>query len=62
MLAKLRTFSLLGIEIGPQPSRLDELFRELATYDFDFSDVRGQEMANRAMTVAGGGGHNLLML
>ncbi len=50
------------IEIEPTPSRLDDLFRELAAYDVDFSDVRGQEMAKRAIIVAAAGGHNLLML
>jgi len=50
------------IDIEPQPSRLDELFRELASYDVDFSDVRGQETAKRALCVAAAGGHNLLML
>jgi magnesium chelatase family protein len=50
------------IDIEPTPSRLDDLFREYAQYDVDFSDVRGQEMAKRALTVAAGGGHNLLMV
>ncbi len=50
------------IEIEPTPSRLDVLFRELSTYDLDFSDVRGQEMAKRALCVAAAGGHNLLMI
>ena len=36
------------IEIRAQPSRLDELFRTLAAYEVDFSDVRNQEMAKRA--------------
>ncbi|MEX0939212.1 MAG: YifB family Mg chelatase-like AAA ATPase [Pirellulales bacterium] len=50
------------IEIAPTPPRLDVLFGELAHYEIDFADVRGQEMAKRAMTVAAAGGHNLLML
>jgi len=50
------------IEIEPVPSRLDDLFREFAAYDVDFSDVRGQEMAKRAITVAAAGAHNLLMI
>ena len=37
------------IEIEPTPLRLDDLFRQLSTYDVDFSDVRGQEIAKRAM-------------
>ena len=50
------------IEIEPQPSRLDELFRSFSSYEVDFADVRGQEMAKRALTVAAAGGHNILML
>jgi len=50
------------IELAATPSRLDDLFVELAHYDCDFADVRGQEMAKRAMIVAAAGGHNLLML
>jgi magnesium chelatase family protein len=50
------------LEIEPVPSRVDELFQTFSTYDVDFSDVRGQEMAKRAITVAAAGGHNLLML
>ena len=61
-LAQAVAFLTGEIEIEPRPSRLDELFRELSSYDADFSDVRGQEMAKRAMAVAAAGGHNILMV
>ncbi|MEM8946404.1 MAG: YifB family Mg chelatase-like AAA ATPase [Planctomycetota bacterium] len=50
------------LKVEPTPSRLDELFDELGGYDVDFADVRGQEMAKRAITLAAAGGHNLLMI
>ncbi|MGE3241327.1 MAG: YifB family Mg chelatase-like AAA ATPase [Pirellulales bacterium] len=50
------------LDIEPVPSRLNELFEELAHYDLDFADVRGQEMAKRAITIAAAGSHNLLMV
>jgi magnesium chelatase family protein len=50
------------LEIEPTPSRLDQLFQELSHYEEDFADVRGQEMAKRAVTIAAAGGHNLLMV
>lgn len=49
------------LEIAPTPSGLQELFAN-SNYDVDFADVRGQEMVKRALTIAAGGRHNLLML
>ena len=61
-LAQAVAFLSGEIDIDPTPSDLDDLFRRFAQYGEDFGDVRGQEMAKRALTVAAGGGHNLLMV
>ncbi len=50
------------LEIAPEPSNLKELFEEYSRYDLDYGDVRGQEVAKRALIIAAAGAHNLLML
>ncbi len=61
-LAEAVAFFAGQIEMIPTPSRLDELFCQLSRYAEDYCDVRGQEMAKRALIIAAAGAHNLLML
>lgn len=50
------------IDIDPYPCELDTLFEQFSIYDVDFGDVRGQEVAKRAITLAAAANHNLLMI
>ncbi|MEN6469575.1 MAG: YifB family Mg chelatase-like AAA ATPase [Smithella sp.] len=46
------------------PLRLDttDLFRQNRHYDIDFSEIKGQKLALRALEIAAAGGHNVLMI
>ena len=55
-------FFMDTVDLYPHPSRLDELFAEFSRYALDYSDVRGQEVAKRALAISAAGSHNLLML
>lgn len=40
----------------------EEFYEQQNSFDFDFSDVKGQENVKRALEVAAAGGHNLIMI
>ena len=61
-LAQASGFLNETLPIDSHPSIGLQLFEEHAVYESDYADVRGQESAKRAITVAAAGGHNVLMI
>ena len=50
------------LEVTPVPCEITRLFAKFSRYEIDYSDVRGQESAKRALTIAAAGRHNLAMI
>lgn len=47
---------------APFTMNLESIFKENTSYEVDFSEVKGQYFAKRALEVAVAGGHNILMI
>ena len=50
------------LPIAPTVFRWEDALREYGSYAVDYADVKGQESAKRAVTVAAAGRHHLLMI
>ena len=61
-LAQTAGFLCGQLALDAQKVDLNDMFGVESRYDIDFADVKGQDSAKRALTVAAAGGHNVLMI
>lgn len=52
----------LNGDIQLEPVETDGKEQSFANYEFDFSDVKGQENIKRALEIAAAGGHNVILI